>query len=248
MVIKMENVLQVKNLTKLYKNGRGVKNVSFEISKGDILGLLGPNGSGKTTTMKAVAGLCSINDGEIKIFGYNIESEFEKAMKNVGCLIESPAFHEYLSAYKNLKLLSRLYDNVDGERIEHVLKVVRLDKYKDDKAGRFSLGMKQRLGLAMALLSQPEFIMLDEPANGLDIEGIIEIREIITRLAQEKGITFLVSSHIASEIEKTCNRVAIIYEGELISIEPTENALRLNPTLEDYFLQKVKEQKGNVVL
>ncbi len=244
----MEKVLEINNITKLYKNGRGVKNITFDVEKGDVLGLLGPNGSGKTTIMKVITGLCHANDGEVKIFGMNNEDNFEKCMSNVGVLIEAPAIYDNLTAIKNLRLMAKFYDNVDDARIEKVLKTVRLEKYKNDKAGRFSLGMKQRLGLALALLSEPDLVVLDEPTNGLDIEGMIEVREIITRMANEKGITFLVSSHLANEIEKTCNKVAVIHEGELVDFVSMEKALELNPTLEDYFLSIVKEKRGGVII
>ena len=244
----MEKVLEINNITKLYKNGRGVKNITFDVEKGDVLGLLGPNGSGKTTIMKVITGLCHANDGEVKIFGMNNEDNFEKCMSNVGVLIEAPAIYDNLTAIKNLRLMAKFYDNVDDTRIEKVLKIVRLEKYKNDKAGRFSLGMKQRLGLALALLSEPDLVVLDEPTNGLDIEGMIEVREIITRMANEKGITFLVSSHLANEIEKTCNKVAVIHEGELVDFVSMEKALELNPTLEDYFLSIVKEKRGGVII
>ena len=244
----MPKVLEIKNLTKKYKNGRGVENITFDIEKGDIFGILGPNGSGKTTTMKAIVGLCGFETGSIHIFGYDNQAEFEKAMADVGCLIEMPSIYDYLSAYNNLKLAARLYSNTNDERIDKVLSIVRLDKYKNDKAGKFSLGMKQRLGIAMALLSEPDFIILDEPANGLDIEGIVEMRELIMRLAKEKGVTFLISSHISSELEKMCNKIAVIYDGELVSVDTIESALEFNPTLEDYFLSQVKERKGAVVL
>ncbi len=244
----MEKVLEINNITKLYKNGRGVKNITFDVEKGDVLGLLGPNGSGKTTIMKVITGLCHANDGEVKIFGMNNEDNFEKCMSNVGVLIEAPAIYDNLTAIKNLRLMAKFYDDVDDARIEKVLKTVRLEKYKNDKAGRFSLGMKQRLGLALALLSEPDLVVLDEPTNGLDIEGMIEVREIITRMANEKGITFLVSSHLANEIEKTCNKVAVIHEGELVDFVSMEKALELNPTLEDYFLSIVKEKRGGVII
>lgn len=244
----MDKILDVSQLTKLYKNGRGVSKVSFTLDRGDVVGLLGPNGSGKTTTMKVIVGLSHADSGNVRLFGHDIVSDFEKAMEKVGCLIEAPALYDYLTATGNLTLMSRYYPNVTKERIEEILRIVRLDRYKKDKSGRYSLGMKQRLGLAMALLSEPELIILDEPANGLDIEGIIEVREIIQKLSIDKGVTFLISSHIASEIEKTCNKVAVLHEGEMLSFERMEDALKLSPTLEDYYLEKVREKRGPVIL
>lgn len=244
----MEEILQISNLTKLYKNGRGIKDISFTVNKGDVVGLLGPNGSGKTTTMKVIVGLCHANNGDVKVFGVDMNENFEKNMSKIGALIESPAIYEYLSAYKNLKLMARLYPNVTEERIKKILEIVRLDKYKNDKAMRFSLGMKQRLGIAMALLSEPEFIILDEPANGLDIEGMIEIREIIHILSTKYGVTFLISSHLATEIEKICNKVVVIHEGELVNMSTMEEALEYVPTLEDYFLNAIKEKRGSIMM
>jgi len=244
----VEAVLQVNNLTKLYKNGRGVSGVTFEVGRGDVLGLLGPNGSGKTTTMKAICGLCHPDVGESVLFGHNVFTAYESAMGKVGCLIEMPALYEYMTAWANLKQAAGLHPDVTEEKLQHILEMVRLEKYKNDRVSRFSLGMKQRLGLALALVSEPALVVLDEPANGLDIEGMIEVREIITRMAVEKGTTFLISSHLAGEIEKTCNKVAVIYEGEMLSFHTMEEALRLNPTLEDFFLTTVREKRGELIL
>lgn len=244
----MEKILEVKELTKLYKNGRGIKNINFSMEKGDIVGLLGPNGSGKTTIMKTIMGLTHVGEGSITVFGEDIEKDVERTLKKVGGLIERPAIFEHLSAKDNLKMMARFYPNVDDDRIEHVLNVVRISQYKKEKCGKFSLGMKQRLGLALAILSEPELIILDEPTNGLDIEGTVEIREIIKKMAAEKGTSFLIASHLAPEIEKTCNKVAVVHEGELLSFETMGEALRLNPTLEDYFLSKVKDKRGSVLI
>ncbi len=241
------NVIEVKNLTKLYKNNRGIKNVSLTVEKGDILGLLGPNGSGKTTAMKAILNLIH-SSGEIKVFGMDLDDNFEKIMQRTGALIESPAIYKDMTAYENVKMHASMYPHIDKERIEHILDVVHLLPYKNDKAGRFSLGMKQRLGLAVAFVSDPELIILDEPVNGLDIEGVVGIREIIKKLNKERNVTFLISSHMASEIEKTCNKVAVMYEGELIAKSTTEEALRLHPSMEDYFLSVVKEKRGEIVI
>ena len=244
----MEKILVADNLTKLYKNGRGVKNISFDLLRGDVVGLLGPNGPGKTTIMKIIMGLCHADSGDARIFGVNVEDDVEKALSKVGGLIERPAIFEYLTARENLKMMARYYENVDDARIDKVMEIVRIARYQKEKAARFSLGMKQRLGIAMALLSEPELVILDEPTNGLDIEGTVEIREIITRYAAEKGTSFLIASHLAPELEKTCNKVAIVHEGELLSYETMEEALRLNPSLEDYFLSKVKDKRGSIII
>lgn len=241
------NVIEINNLTKLYNNNRGVKNISLTVQQGDILGLLGPNGSGKTTVMKAILNLVH-SEGDIKVFGMDLHDNFEEIMQKTGALIESPAIYKDMTAYQNVKMHAAMYPHIDKERIEHILDVVHLLPYKNDKAGKFSLGMKQRLGLAIAFVSDPELIILDEPVNGLDIEGVVEVREIIKRLNEERGVTFLISSHMASEIEKTCNKVAVMYEGELIAKSATEDALRLHPSMEDYFLSVVKEKRGEVII
>ena len=241
------DVIETRNLTKIYKNNRGARNVSLTVEKGDIMGLLGPNGSGKTTVMKAILNLVH-SEGKVKIFGMDLHDDFEKIMSRTGALIESPAIYKDMTAYQNVKMHAAMYPDTDKARIEHILDVVHLLPYKNDKAGKFSLGMKQRLGLAIAFVSNPELIILDEPVNGLDIEGVVEIREIIKKLNQEKGVTFLISSHMASEIEKTCNKVAVMYESELIARSTTEDALKLHPSMEDYFLSVVKEKRGEIII
>lgn len=178
----------------------------------------------------------------------DLNDQFEEIMRRVGALIESPAIYKDMTAYQNVKMHAAMYPDITKEHIEHILDVVHLLPYKNDKAGRFSLGMKQRLGLAVAFVSNPELIILDEPVNGLDIEGVVEIREIIKRLNEEKGVTFLISSHMASEIEKTCNKVAVMYEGELIAKSSTEDALKLHPSMEDYFLTVVKDRRGEILI
>lgn len=244
----MECVLEIKNLKKKYKNNRGVENVSLSVHRGEVVGLLGPNGSGKTTTMRVVTGLAAASSGTVKIFGEDILENYEKAAAKMGALIEMPAIYLNMTAWQNLKMVAAYYDGVDDDRIRHILAIVHLDSYRNDKAGRFSLGMKQRLGIALALLSNPEFVVLDEPANGLDIEGIIQIREIVTRLAAEHGVAFLVASHIASELEKTCHKIAVLHEGRMLAFETMESALQFQPTLEDYFLSVVREERGGIVL
>jgi len=242
------NIIEVNSLTKLYKNGRGIKDITFTVEEGDIVGLLGPNGSGKTTTMKAILGLCRGNSGSITVFGKSIDEDFEEIMLQTGALIEAPAIFADMTAMQNMQLAARFYKNIGKDRIEQVLDAVHLLQYKNDKAGRFSLGMKQRLGLALAYLSNPKLIIMDEPVNGLDIEGMIETREIIMSLNKKYNTTFLISSHLSSEIEKTCNKVAVMSEGKLIDFTLTEKALELNPTLEDYYLRRVREQRRETTL
>ncbi|MDP4180731.1 MAG: ABC transporter ATP-binding protein [Bacillota bacterium] len=240
----MEKVLEVKGLTKLYKNNRGINDINFEIYKGDIFGFLGPNGAGKTTTMKIISGLCRADQGEVRIFGFDIVEQFEKAMQNVGCIIETVEAYEYTSAYKNLELVSRFYKDIKKARIDEVLELVGLKDYKNEKVANFSLGMKQRLGLAAAILSKPELVILDEPTNGLDIEGMVDIRNIITQLASEQKITFFISSHLVHEMEITCSRVGIIYNGKLVKMGYVKELLKSYDTLENCFMDQVRKEKS----
>ncbi len=244
----MEHILEINNLKKLYKNGRGVENVSLTVHRGEVVGLLGPNGSGKTTTMRVITGLSTPNSGSVKIFGEDILENYEKAAEKMGALIEMPAIHLNMTAWQNLKMAAAYYDGVDDDRIRYILSLVHPDHYRNDKTGRFSLGMKQRLGIALALLSNPKFVVLDEPANGLDIEGIIQIREMITALCEKHGVAFLLASHIASELEKTCHKIAVLHEGKMLAFESMERALQFHPSLEDYFLSVVRSERGGVAL
>lgn len=241
-------VISVKDLRKLYRNGRGVESLTIDINEGDVVGLLGPNGSGKSTAMKAIMGLVGIDRGEVKIFNHNTDTELEAAMRDVGCLIEAPALYDNLSVYQNLKLASRFYPKFNKamarDRIYEVLSLVRLDKYAKDKAGRLSLGMRQRLGIALALYSKPKIVILDEPTNGLDIEGVVHIRNIIRELAEREKVTFLISGHIAAELEKTCNKAAVIFEGRLRAYDDMNTILGSHPSLEDYFLDVVGANAG----
>ncbi len=241
----MEKILEVKNLTKLYRNQRGIKNLSFDIYKGDVFGFLGANGAGKTTAMKTITGLCKADEGEVRIFGLELETQFAQAMQKVGCLIETADAYEYMTAYKNLQLAARFYPDLGPTRIDEVLDLVGLSKFKHEKVKNYSLGMKQRLGLAGALLSQPELVILDEPSNGLDVEGMIDVRKTITRLAREEQITFFISSHLIHEIELVCNRIGIISNGEIIQEGLVTELLQGEHTsLEDFFIQQIRTGQG----
>lgn len=244
----MEKILEVSNLTKLYKNNRGIKNIGFDIFKGDIFGFLGPNGAGKTTVMKIVTGLCKPDQGEVKIFGFNLFDQFEKAMQKVGGIIENSCAYEYMSAYKNLKLAGRYYRDVTSARIEEVLELVGLNNFKNEKVYNYSLGMKQRLGLASAMLSKPELIILDEPTNGLDVEGMIDIRNTIIKLAREQEVTFFISSHLIHEVDLICNRIGILNNGELLKEGLVAELLDgQDISLEDFFIKQLREvTKGGI--
>lgn len=241
----MENVIEIQNLSKTYKNGRGIQNITLSIPRGEIFGFLGPNGAGKTTAMKIMTGLITPDSGDVKILGYSILDDFEKAMEKVGCIIETAESYSYLTAYENLRQFSRYYKDVDKERIEEVLDLVGLLKYKNEHTKKFSLGMKQRLGIAAAILSRPEVVILDEPLNGLDVEGMIHVRNIIKDLAQKEKTTFFISSHLIHDVELTCTSVGILYNGRMLNVDTTENILKNYVSLENYFISEV-ERNGRI--
>lgn len=239
----MNTILEVDHLVKKYKNGRGVDDISFSVGEGEVIGLLGPNGSGKTTIMKCIVGLQHFNAGQIRVFGASPAEDIEDVLRHTGTLIEQPALYENITAKRQLKMAARHRNVLDATAIENVLKEVGLERYGNEKVRRFSLGMKQRLGIAMAMLSHPDFVILDEPGNGLDIESMVELRKRIVKMAKENGHSFLVSSHQADDLERMCDRVIIIYEGALIEDISVEEALKRSPSLEDYFLMRVRSEK-----
>lgn len=241
----MEKVIEISNLTKRFKNGRGIEGINLDIYKGDVFGFLGPNGSGKTTTMKIMTGLSSPDSGEVKILGHSVQESFEKAMKKVGCIIETAESYPYLTAYENLRQFGRYYDNVDDKRIDEVLEITGIARYKNEKPRKFSLGMKQRLGIAIAILSKPEVIILDEPLNGLDVEGMLDMRNLIKELSEKERITFFISSHLIHDVELTCNRIGVLYDGKILNVDTTENILKNYASLENYFVSEV-ERNGRV--
>lgn len=240
----MHPVMETAGLTKMYKNGRGIQDMNLTIHQGDIFGLLGPNGAGKTTAMKLITGLLKPDRGEVSIFGANVQENMVQAMKHVGCIIETAESFPYLSANDNMKQFARYYPEVDQSRIDECLEWTGLIKYKHEKAGKFSLGMKQRLGIAAAILSRPKLLILDEPLNGLDVEGMLAMRKLIKHLAEE-GTTFLISSHLIHDVELTCNRIGVVYNGKLVHVDYTDTILSDYSSLENYFVSEV-ERNGRV--
>jgi len=236
----MDTVIEIKSLSKVYKNGRGITDINLDIHKGDIFGFLGPNGAGKTTAMKIMTGLVKPDHGDVKILGHSIIDEFEQAMEKVGCIIETAESYPYLTAFENLKQFSRYYKNVDDKRIEEVLELTGLLKYKNEKSKRFSLGMKQRLGISAAILSNPEVVILDEPLNGLDVEGMIDMRNIIKDLSEREKTTFFISSHLIHDVELTCTSVGLLYNGKMLNVDTTKNILNNYASLENYFISEVE--------
>lgn len=210
------NILKCENLCKSFGKKNILNKVSFEINSKDILGFIGPNGAGKTTTIKLILGLQSITSGKVEINGFDIEKQFTKAIEQVGAIVENPDLYMYLSGYENLKLISNLYKGIDEKRIQEVIKLVRLENRIKDKVSKYSLGMRQRLGIAQAILHKPALLILDEPTNGLDPEGIREMRELLLDLAYKENMAILISSHNLAELDNLCNKVCIIKNGEII--------------------------------
>ncbi|HJJ12786.1 MAG TPA: ABC transporter ATP-binding protein [Clostridiaceae bacterium] len=199
-----------------------LKGVSLKLEEGDILGFIGPNGAGKTTTIKLILGLQNITSGKVYINGYNIEENFTKAIQSVGTIVESPDLYMYMSGYENLKLVANLYKNVDTNRINEIVKLVGLENRIKDKVSKYSLGMRQRLGIAQALLHNPKLLILDEPTNGLDPEGIKEVKVLLKRLAEKENMAILISSHNLAELDTFCNKISIIKNGEIVETSDIE--------------------------
>lgn len=241
----MDRIIEIKNLTKIFKNGRGITDINLDIYRGDVFGFLGPNGAGKTTAMKIMTGLIRPDSGDVKILGYSVLEQFEKAMEKVGCIIETAESYPYMTAFENLKQFSRYYEDVDDKRIDEVLELTGILKYKNENSRKFSLGMKQRLGISAAILGRPEVLILDEPLNGLDVEGMIDLRNIIKNLAEIEGTTFFISSHLIHDVELTCNRIGVLYNGKMLSVDTTKNILNSYATLENYFVSEV-ERNGRI--
>lgn len=241
----MKKILEIKDLTKCYRNNRGIFNIGLNVNQGDIFGLFGPNGAGKTTLIKAMTRLCSADQGEVHIFGYDVHNQFEKAMEKVGCIIETGNSFEYMTAFQNLQVVSRFYPHISKTRIDEVLELVGLEKYKNEKVKGFSSGMKQRLALASALFSHPELMILDEPTSSMDIEGMIDFRNIVKQLAHGHQITFFISSHSIYEMELMCNRIGIIYDGRLIASGLVSEMISEKESLESFYMSKTKQIRGN---
>lgn len=210
-----ELLLQTRNLTKQYGRHRAVDDVNMHIKKGAIYGFIGRNGAGKTTCLKMISGLSTPSYGEIEMFGYK-GKDLQKVRSRVGCLIEAPGLYGNMSAYDNLNIKCKLTGIKKKGYIEELLKTVGLDTVGEKKTKHYSLGMKQRLGIALALVGEPDLLILDEPINGLDPQGIVEVRETIQKLAKERGMTICISSHILEELSKLATDYGIIHNGCLV--------------------------------
>jgi len=224
-------ILQFKHITKKIKQKTIIDDISFDVYAGEVFGFLGPNGAGKTTTIRMLFGLSSITEGEIVINGYSIKRDFENAIVHVGGIIENPEMYKYLTGYQNLTHYARMYKTIANERIDEVIDLVKLNRRAHDKVKTYSLGMRQRLGLAQALLHKPSLIVLDEPTNGLDPAGIHELRDYLRLLAKKENIAILLSSHLLTEMELMCDRIGIIQNGKLIDIQTVDDFLLNDKTL-----------------
>lgn len=220
----MEIILEVTNLSKTYKEKEVLKNINMKVLKGDIYGFIGPNGAGKTTTIKTILGLIRPSKGEIYIEGRNILKGRRNNPSTIGAMIDYPSLYDNLSGYKNLLLYANVL-NLDKKRVEEVIDLVRLSEDKNKKVSNYSMGMKQRLAVARAFLTKPKIAILDEPTNGLDPEGVKEMRDLIKELAKDKNTTFIYCSHILNEVQNLCNRVAIINKGKILAEDSMDNLL-----------------------
>ncbi|OCA90491.1 bacitracin ABC transporter ATP-binding protein [Bacillus sp. FJAT-27225] len=214
----VEKALEVQSLTKTIRDKVIVDDVSFSVEKGEIFGLLGPNGAGKTTIIRMIVSLIGRTKGTVSVNGYNLDSQFKESMSEIGAIVENPEFYKYLSGYKNLKHYANMAKTkISEERIQEVVRLAGIEQAIHQKVKTYSLGMRQRLGVAQALLHSPSLLILDEPTNGLDPQGIREFRDYLRSVTKE-GISVLVSSHLLSEMELMCDRFAIIEKGKLIHI------------------------------
>ncbi|OCT12273.1 bacitracin ABC transporter ATP-binding protein [Paenibacillus pectinilyticus] len=218
-------ILQIINVTKRIGSKVIIDQLNLEVPKGEIFGFLGPNGAGKTTTIRMMVGLMSITEGDILIDGESITRNFNKAIIKVGAIVENPEMYKYLSGYKNLIHFARMVPGVTEERIQEVIQLVGLENRIQDKVRTYSLGMRQRLGVAQALLHRPSLLILDEPTNGLDPAGIRELRDYLYTLTRKEGISVLVSSHLLSEMELMCDRVAIIQAGKVVEVQSIKDLM-----------------------
>ncbi|UFJ41668.1 ABC transporter ATP-binding protein [Brevibacillus humidisoli] len=243
-----EVVLSVTHLQKRMGGKPIIEDITFDVYAGEVFGFLGPNGAGKTTTIRMLTGLASADGGHILIDGHSLVDRFPEAIRQVGCIVENPEMYKFMSGRENLEHYARMSGGISAERIEEVIRFVDLWQAIDDKVKTYSLGMRQRLGIAQALLHRPKLLILDEPTNGLDPAGIRELRRTIRRLAQEEGLAVFVSSHLLSEIELMCDRVAIINKGKVISVGFVRELMERYADQVDWQLTEGGQEKAVEVL
>lgn len=212
-------IIRLHDVTKVIGGRKIIDRVSFEVYPGEVFGFLGPNGSGKTTTIRMIVGLMGITSGDIQIAGHSVRHEFAKAIRHVGAIVENPEMYKFLSGYQNLVHYARMNPAIPKERIQEAVTLVGLGSRIHDKVKRYSLGMRQRLGVAQAVMHRPGLLVLDEPTNGLDPAGIRELRDYLRALAREQGTAVIVSSHLLSEMELMCDRIAILQRGQIIDVQ-----------------------------
>ena len=218
-------VLRATNLTKQYGKRRAVDNLTMDVHRGDVFGFLGPNGAGKTTTIRMALGLITPTAGSVEVLGHDIATDVTSILPRIGALIETPALYPYMTGRNNLVAVSYALGGVSVQRIDAVLELVGLSQRQNDRVRTYSLGMKQRLGVAIAMLNNPEILVLDEPANGLDPAGIVEMRDLM-RLLASQGKTVFISSHVLGEVQQICTRVAIINQGKLVTESSVQDLTR----------------------
>lgn len=244
----MSYALEVKNLTKRIGSKTIVKDVSFAVEKGEIFGLLGPNGAGKTTIIRMIVNLINRSGGSVIINGHHLEDSFKSAMSEMGAIVENPEFYKYMSGYKNIKHYANMATKkITKERIQEMVSLVGLEEAIHNKVKTYSLGMRQRLGVAQALLHEPSLLILDEPTNGLDPQGIREFRDYL-RLLANNGISVVVSSHLLSEMQLMCDRFAIIEKGELIHISTMNESVGTEESLREYAFEVSDVDKALAIL
>jgi ABC-2 type transport system ATP-binding protein len=243
-----EPIISLSHVTKRIGRTTIIDDLTFDVPQGEIFGFLGPNGAGKTTTIRMIVGLMSITKGQILIKGKNIKTEFEQAIRHVGAIVESPEMYKYLSGYHNLVHYARMVPGVTKERIDEVVSLVKLENRIHDKVKKYSLGMRQRLGVAQALLHRPSLLILDEPTNGLDPAGIRELRDYLRHLTRTEGITVIVSSHLLSEMELMCDRVAILQQGKLVNVMPVQHFTQGNDQAQTYLIQAQPAEQALVTM
>ena len=237
----MAGVVEIQNVSKVIKGKTIIDSLSFEVNRGEVFGFLGPNGAGKTTTIRMIVGLIGMTSGDIKISGYSVKNDFEKAVRHVGAIVENPEMYKFLSGYENLVHFARMSKGIKKEKIDEAVQLVGLTERIHDKVKTYSLGMRQRLGLAQSLLHDPKVLILDEPTNGLDPAGIREIRDHLRMLAREKDMAVIVSSHLLSEMEMMCDRIGIIQKGKLIDVQLVEDFV--HGTEQTYELEASPKEK-----
>ena len=238
-------VLETKNIWKKIGHNVIVNDLSLKLYEGDILGFIGVNGAGKTTTIKLLLGLQDINGGQVLIDGYDLKKHFISSISNVGAIIENPDLYMYMTGYENLRMSALLY-GIDNNRINEVVKLVGLENKINEKVKKYSLGMRQRLGIAQAILHKPKVLILDEPMNGLDPFGIKELKDLIIKLAKNEKIAILISSHLLSELENICNRVCIISKGKIIKDTSIEDIKKITES-NSYVLELSNTNLTNII-